>query len=78
MFFHFTPRDATYPNGFFQMPSYAYANVYITYEKDQKETFEMGKQNAQAKRVHYNILVGQAAKRWLLNYARIGRVLLLL
>ena len=60
------------------MPSYACANVYITYEKDQKETFEMGKQNAQAKRVHYNIFVGQASKRWLLNYARIGHVLLLL
>ena len=33
LFFHFTSRDATLKNSFFQMSSYARANVRITYDK---------------------------------------------
>ena len=37
LFSHFRPRDATGGNSFFQMSSYARANVRITNEKKQKE-----------------------------------------
>ena len=33
LFSHFRPHDASLGNSFFQMFSYAYANVSITYEK---------------------------------------------
>ena len=58
LFSHFRPRDATRGNSFFQMSSYARANVRITNEKKQKANShegitwsEMGKQNVQAKEV---------------------------
>ena len=37
MFSHFRPRDATRGNSFFQMSSYARANVRITIEKNKRE-----------------------------------------
>ena len=59
LFCHFRPRDATRGNSFFQMSSYARANVRITNEKKEKENShegitwsEMGKQNVQAKEVY--------------------------
>ena len=59
LFSHFRPRDATRGNSFFQMSSYARANVRITNEKKQKENShegitwsEMGKQNVQAEKVY--------------------------
>ena len=59
LFSHFRPRDATRGNSFFQMSSYARANVRITKEKKQKENShegitwsEMEKQNVQAKEVY--------------------------
>ena len=60
LFSHFRPRDASRGNSFFQMWSYAGANVRITKEwKKQKENShegitwsEMGKQNVQAKKVY--------------------------
>ena len=59
LFFHFRPRDATRGNSFFQMSSYARANLRITNEKKQKENShegitwsEMGKQNVQAEKVY--------------------------
>ena len=59
LFSRFRPRDTTRGNSFFQMSSYAPANVRITNEKKQKENShegitwsEMGKQNEQAKEVY--------------------------
>ena len=57
LFCHFRPRDATQGNSFFQMSSYARANVRIINEKieDSHEGItwsEMGKQNVQAKKVY--------------------------
>ena len=56
LFTHFRPFDATLGNSFFQVSSYACANVRITYEKKQMENShenitwsEMGNENAQAK-----------------------------
>ena len=37
LFSHFRPRDATRGNSFFQMSSYARANVRITNEKTKEE-----------------------------------------
>ena len=37
LFSHFRPRDATRGNSFFQMSSYARANVHITNEKDKRK-----------------------------------------
>ena len=42
IFSHFTPGDATRGNSFFQMSSYARANVRITNEKKQKENSHEG------------------------------------
>ena len=44
LFSHFRPRDATRGNNFFQMSSYARANVRITNEKKQKIKFPRGLQ----------------------------------
>ena len=59
LFSHFRPRDATRGNSFFQMSSYARANVRITNEKQKENSHEgitwseMGKQNnVQAKEVY--------------------------
>ena len=61
LFSHFRPRDAPRGNSFFQMSSYARANLRITNEKT-KGKFpshegitwsEMGKQNVQAEKVYY-------------------------
>ena len=59
LFSHFRPRDATRGNSFFQMSSYARANLRISNEKKQKENShegitwsEMGKQNVQAEKVY--------------------------
>ena len=57
---HFRPRDATRGNSFFEISSYARANVRMTIEKNKKEIpvralikwFEMGKQNVQAEKVY--------------------------
>ena len=37
LFSHFRPRDATRGNRFFQMLSYARANVRITYDKNKRK-----------------------------------------
>ena len=42
LFSHFRLRDATRGNSFFQMSSYARANVLITNEKKKKENFHEG------------------------------------
>ena len=58
LFSHFRPCDATRGNSFFQMLSYACANVRITNEKEKENSHqgitwsEMGKQNIQAKEVY--------------------------
>ena len=59
LFSHFRPCDATRGNSFFQMSSYAHANVHITNEKNKRQNShegitwsEMGKQNVQAKKVY--------------------------
>ena len=59
LFSHFRPRDATRGNSFFQMSSYARANLRITNEKNKEENShegitwsEMGKQNVQAEKVY--------------------------
>ena len=64
LFSHFRPRDATRGNSFFQLSSYARANLRITNEKKQKENShegitwsEMGKQNVQAEEVYYQQIV---------------------
>ena len=53
LFSHFKPRDATPGNSFFQMSSYAHANVRITNQKNKRQiplrASEMKKQNIQAK-----------------------------
>ena len=58
LFSHLRPRDGTKGNSFFQMSSYARANVRITKEKNKRKIpmraftwSEMGKQNVQAKKV---------------------------
>ena len=59
LFSHFRSRDVTLGNGFFQMWSYARAYVCITHEKQKENSLgnitwsEMGKQNVQAKEVHW-------------------------
>ena len=56
--FPFKPRDATRGNSFFQMSSYARANLRITNEKQKENSHEditwseMGKQNVQAEKVY--------------------------
>ena len=58
LFPHFRPRDATRGNSFFQMSSYAGANLRITNEKQKENSHEgitwseMGKQNEQAEKVY--------------------------
>ena len=58
LFSHFRPRDATQGNSFFQLSSYARANVPITNDKNKRNSYEgitwseMGKQNVQAKGVY--------------------------
>ena len=58
LFSHFRPRDTTRGNSFFQMSSYARANVRITNEKQKENSHEgitwceMGKQNVQGKEVY--------------------------
>ena len=58
LFSHFRPRDATRGNSFFQMSSYARANLRITNEKQKENSHEgitwseMGKQNVQAEKVY--------------------------
>ena len=59
LFSHFRPRDATRRNSFFQMSSYAGANVRITNEKKMGNSHEgitwseMGKKNVQAKNAYW-------------------------
>ena len=59
LFSHFRPRDATRGNSFFQMSSYARANLRITNEKQKENSHEgitwseMGKQNVQAEKVYW-------------------------
>ena len=58
LFSHFRPRDATRGNSFFQMSSYARANLRITNENQKEYSHEgitwseMGKQNVQAEKVY--------------------------
>ena len=58
LFSHFRPRDANRRNSFFQMSSYARANLRITNEKQKENSHEgitwseMGKQNVQAEKVY--------------------------
>ena len=58
LFSHFRQRDGTRGNSFFQMSSYARANVRITNEKTKANSHEgitwseMGKRNVQAKEVY--------------------------
>ena len=58
LFSHFRSRDATRGNSFFQMSSYARANLRITNEKQKENSHEgitwseMGKQNVQAEKVY--------------------------
>ena len=60
LFSHFRPRDSTRGNSFFQMSSYARANLRITNEKQKENSregitwSEMGKQNVQAEKVYSN------------------------
>ena len=60
LFSHFTLRDVTPGNTFFQMSSSARAYVCIIYVKQKENSprnitwSEMGKQNVQAKEVHYH------------------------
>ena len=61
MFSHFIPRDATRGNSFFQMSSYARANVRMINDKNKRKIpmrawSEMGKQNVQAKEVYWVII----------------------
>ena len=53
LFTYFTPRDATLGNSFFQMSSYARANVRIRQKENSHDNIksEMGKQNIQTKKV---------------------------
>ena len=63
LFSHFRPRDATRGNSFFQMSSYARANVRITNDKKRQKPnshkgitwSEMGKQKIQAKEVYWEL-----------------------
>ena len=61
LFSHFRPRDATRGNSFFQMSSYARANLRITNEKQTENSHEgitwseMGKQNVQAEKVYCRV-----------------------
>ena len=67
LFSHFRPRDATRGNSFFQMSSYARANLRITNEKQKENSHEgitwseMGKQNVQAEKV-YTIPLGKLSR----------------
>ena len=67
LFSHFRPRDATRGNSFFQMSSYARANLRITNEKQKENSHEgitwseMGKQNVQAKKVYYAKAIAKVA-----------------
>ena len=62
LFSHFRPRDATRGNSFFQMSSYARANLRITNEKQKENSHEgitwseMGKQNVQAEKVYWYVV----------------------
>ena len=62
LFSHFRLRDATRENSFFQMSSYARANLRITNEKQKENSLEgitwseMGKQNVQAEKVYCDCL----------------------
>ena len=65
LFSHFRPRDATRGNSFFQMSSYARANLRITNEKQKENSHEgvtwseMGKQNVQAEKVYCDWFISQ-------------------
>ena len=56
LFSHFRPRDATRGNSFFQMSSYARANLLMKKQKENSHEgitwSEMGKQNVQAEKVY--------------------------
>ena len=75
LFFHFRPRDATRGNSFFQMSSYARANLRITNEKKQKENSyegitwsEIGKQNVQAEKVYCGCVDGVSTSRQICSF----------
>ena len=61
LFSHFRPRDATRGNSFFQMSSYARANVRVTNDKNKRKIPMRAsrglkwdrKQNVQAKQVYW-------------------------
>ena len=65
LFSHFRPRDATRGNSFFQMSSYARANLRITNKKQKENSHEgitwseMEKQNVQAEKVYCARNVGE-------------------
>ena len=79
LFSHFRPRDATRGNSFFQMSSYARANLRITNEKGKENSHvgitwsEMGKQDVQAEKVYCDT---QTTKPVLRNHALRNRLLL--
>ena len=78
LFSHFRPRDATPENSFFQVSSYARANVRITCEKTKENSHEnitwseIGKQNVQAEKVYCQvdegrIKVNTIVSKWTIN-----------